>query len=340
VGIPALLLAAAAVKIAIPAFDAPGVPSSLTQKAPEYYANGFESLQCATGLVTSRLGPSANTLFVNCDGDALCLSNLGRQFSVDFVLLGSIRKIDEQYSTDLKLVDVREQAVRRRFVHKYTGALSGLEASVKEFSGSICKVADPSWKEPEKPKSAEQLLADLQFDTGGLGTPAPKPAPKTVVKLTPVPATRSADGTSLPPVPPAEPPKVASVATPPAAPKEAEATPQLNLSPPSSSGLPSFLQPPKTGKARLATLVSFGGAAAATVVGGVFGGAALSAASQRVSASDTAAFNSAQSAAQSRATAANVAFGVAGTAAITTVVFWFAGDRIFGDNMSARTAGP
>ena len=108
-GFSALLLAAAAVKIAIPAFEAERAPSVLILHGPEYYANAFDSLDCATGITVSKLGPVAHTLFTNCDGEPVCLSGIGKNIAVDFLLVGSVVKKEDLYTTDLKLVDVREQ---------------------------------------------------------------------------------------------------------------------------------------------------------------------------------------------------------------------------------------
>ena len=88
-GFSALLLAAAAVKIAIPAFEAERAPSVLILHGPEYYANAFDSLDCATGITVSKLGPVAHTLFTNCDGEPVCLSGIGKNIAVDFLLVGA-----------------------------------------------------------------------------------------------------------------------------------------------------------------------------------------------------------------------------------------------------------
>jgi hypothetical protein len=353
---PTLLAAALAARIAIPAFTTDHAPGILSSRLPNAYAAALDSAHCANPVPVARFGPQTAQALIDCEGNLVCIADVAKLMGVQAVLLGSVTKLDDAYTTKLKLLDVHEHAVKQTFEAHFTGPLKAFDGSLAQLIPEVCRALDPSWVDPAR-TAAEQKLAEIEFDSGEAKPVKPAPAgtdfdlpvlppEEAVAKPPPV-----ALNVARPPVV-AKPAPVAAVApptpAPPTLPPVAIATkpvavaaaPALDMSvkpreatpAPASPQVLGFLPAPRSSQARLGAYVSLGAAGVATVIGSVFGGSALSALSQRNAASSETAFYSAQSSLGSRGTGANVAFGVAGAALVTSAVLWFAGDRIFHDH--------
>jgi hypothetical protein len=381
---PGSLLLAAALRVLIPSFTVDHAPGVLGQRLPDFYAAALDASGCASSTPAVRLGAQTISEIASCEGNSSCLASVGKILGVDFILLGTVSRHDDNYGTSLALIDVRERRLRKHLEASYSGMMKGLEASVAETIPALCHEIDPTWT-PPKTQTAEDKLADLQFDLGPQDTPAaPPPAPPTPVAQNDSPPLPDFDlppppdepeqkpapvvvavNTPAPPTPPPEvkPPPVAAApapvalkpapviaavtpARPPVAVKPAPAVvvthapPKGKETPPEkyasrAASRPSvvlgFIPAPTSRFARNASYVALGAAGGAAILGGIFGEIAFSAAKQRLNAPDVNNFNNAQASAQARGTAANVAFAVAGTAAVTSLVIWLAGDHLFSD---------
>jgi hypothetical protein len=214
---PHVLILAAALKVAIPAFTLEHAPPPLSMRLSDAYAKGMSAAQCATGMPAEQLSQELTNEFNKCGDQTACIADIGRLAGADLVVTGHVRRLDTSYFITLNVIDVKISRTRARQEVRYEGKATGIEADVKNHVTELCKAVNPEWT----PVTAESLLADLAFDDGSSLAPAPaaKPADEEFI-LPPFedePAKPAAPPTvdKTPPVAPAAPAQPPEVVTPP-----------------------------------------------------------------------------------------------------------------------------
>lgn len=335
--------ALAAPRVVLLDADVEGLPAIASQRIPELVGQALRTRTCAEPMFQKELGERGGADVRDCLERGACLADIGARFEATRVLQMRARLEGPVVELVLIPIDVATRRVVTSRTVRYSGGLGSLRERLlpdERLCGIVVGDAGDELALALSEPEADDAEGDLPLAMPAAELPLPPldalpdiPAPAVVVAAPPaLPAAAPVVVAAAVPAPPAP-----AVVTPepvlPAAPVVAVTTPPAVRTPPTKMLPPGALaavDPKKsvTPNAPATSIRSWlvwgglgiAGAAAGTGLG--FGAGALSSVEDRRMTNDLTSFRNAQSSAETRATLANVFFGVAAAAGLTSAGAW------------------